>query len=71
MLFTKIIPLYIFGVGISVTSAAVIQKRADPIKVVIGNDDGWATANIRAFHSALNGAGFKVQSILLRIFTTH
>jgi hypothetical protein len=31
-----------------------------PVRVVQGNDDGWAEANIRSFYSALKTAGYDV-----------
>lgn len=33
-------------------------------KVVLTNDDGWATAQIRAQNNALKAAGFNVSSLL-------
>ncbi|KAG8811239.1 hypothetical protein FRC17_002561 [Serendipita sp. 399] len=37
-------------------NAAVVPRT--PLKIIIGNDDGWATANIRAFYNTLKGAGY-------------
>ncbi|KAB5596077.1 hypothetical protein CTheo_349 [Ceratobasidium theobromae] len=34
--------------------------RHGPLKVLVGNDDGWAEANVRAFYQTLNAAGYKV-----------
>ncbi|CAG7850618.1 SubName: Full=Related to acid phosphatase {ECO:0000313/EMBL:CCA72173.1} [Serendipita indica DSM 11827] len=39
-----------------VANAAVLPR--DSLKIVIGNDDGWATANIRTFYNTLKGAGY-------------
>ena len=40
-------------------SAAIIPRA--PIKVVQGNDDGWAVANIRRLFDVLNASGFSVR----------
>ena len=32
-----------------------------PVRVVQGNDDGWAEANVRSFYSALKAAGYDVR----------
>ena len=40
-------------------SAAIIPRA--PIKVVQGNDDGWAVANIRRLFDVLNTNGFSVR----------
>jgi hypothetical protein len=39
---------------------AVVLPRQTGLKVVLGNDDGWATSNIRAFYNSLNQAGYNV-----------
>ena len=39
--------------------AAAVQAQ----NVVLTNDDGWATANIRAQDSALTSAGFNVSAL--------
>ncbi|CAG8624710.1 13297_t:CDS:2, partial [Acaulospora colombiana] len=44
---------------IGLTNAAVIQRDSSLPNIVIGNDDGWATANIRSFYDELKAAGFK------------
>jgi len=41
----------------SVVGAPTISATA-PIKVLVGNDDGWAEANIRAFYQTLVAAGY-------------
>jgi len=38
-------------------AGASVLPRA-PVRVVQGNDDGWAEANIRSFYSALKAAGY-------------
>lgn len=43
---------------LGLANAAVIPRH-DGIKIVIGNDDGWATANIRQFYDTLNQSGHK------------
>lgn len=43
----------------SAVAAPVVVSRA-PLKVLIGNDDGWAEANVRAFYQTLNAAGYNV-----------
>jgi hypothetical protein len=39
---------------------AVVLPRHTGLKVVLGNDDGWATSNIRSFYNSLNQAGYQV-----------
>ncbi|KAG8811236.1 hypothetical protein FRC17_002558, partial [Serendipita sp. 399] len=39
------------------TNAAVVPRTS--LKIIIGNDDGWATANIRALYNTLKGEGYK------------
>ncbi|KAG8751265.1 hypothetical protein FRC12_012522 [Ceratobasidium sp. 428] len=41
----------------SAVGAPAVAPRA-ALKVLIGNDDGWAEANIRAFYQALSAAGY-------------
>lgn len=41
----------------SVAGAPAVAARA-PVKVLVGNDDGWAEANIRAFYETLVSAGY-------------
>ncbi|KDN48658.1 hypothetical protein RSAG8_02645, partial [Rhizoctonia solani AG-8 WAC10335] len=41
----------------SAFGAPTIVER-DSLKVLVGNDDGWAEANIRAFHQTLAAAGY-------------
>jgi len=41
----------------SAIGAPTIATRA-PLKVLIGNDDGWAEANVRAFYQTLTAAGY-------------
>jgi hypothetical protein len=61
-LFTPIMILPLLAL-VSIANAAVI-KRDPSLKIVIGNDDGWATANIRSFYKALKAAGHKVCHLL-------
>ena len=39
---------------------AVAVPRDGGLKIIISNDDGWATANIRTFASTLKSAGYQV-----------
>ncbi|KAF8603722.1 sure-like protein [Ceratobasidium sp. AG-I] len=41
----------------SALGAPALTARA-PFKVLVGNDDGWAEANIRAFYQTLTAAGY-------------
>ncbi|CAE6488511.1 unnamed protein product [Rhizoctonia solani] len=41
----------------SALGAPTVVERA-PLKVLVGNDDGWAEANIRAFYQTLAAAGY-------------
>ncbi|KAF8606448.1 sure-like protein [Ceratobasidium sp. AG-I] len=43
----------------SVFGAPTLLERA-PLKVLIGNDDGWAEANVRAFYQTLSTSGYNV-----------
>ena len=36
--------------------------RAPGVKIVLGNDDGWAEANIRQFYTDLVGSQYDVSS---------
>jgi hypothetical protein len=53
MLFTLLLTL----VGIA---NAVAVPRDGVLKIVISNDDGWATADIRTFATTLKGFGYQV-----------
>jgi hypothetical protein len=49
---------------------AVAVPRDSGLKIIISNDDGWATANIRTFATTLKSAGYQVSrrvSIRLRV----
>ena len=62
----------IFLVAISIVhgaSAAIIPRA--PIKIVQGNDDGWAVANIRRLFDVLNATGFSVRPLHLFIQHIH
>jgi hypothetical protein len=39
---------------------AVVLPRQTGLKVVLGNDDGWATSFIRSFYNSLDQAGYQV-----------
>ena len=43
--------------------SAVLAINDGSAKIVISNDDGWATANIRAQNSALREAGHNVSLV--------
>jgi hypothetical protein len=43
--------------------SATALPRQNSANIVIGNDDGWATTNIRSLYSAIKGAGYKVSSM--------
>ncbi|KAG8706420.1 hypothetical protein FRC09_002420 [Ceratobasidium sp. 395] len=43
----------------SAVGAPTVSPRAG-LKVLIGNDDGWAEANVRAFYQTLSAAGYNV-----------
>ncbi|KAG8741914.1 hypothetical protein FRC10_002279 [Ceratobasidium sp. 414] len=45
--------------SLAVQSAAGVRKPCTQLKVLMGNDDGWAEANIRAFYQTLTAAGYK------------
>ncbi|KAG8817605.1 hypothetical protein FRC19_011264 [Serendipita sp. 401] len=49
---TIITLLALFGAA----NAAVVPRT--PLKIIIGNDDGWATANIRSFYNTLKSSGY-------------
>lgn len=44
---------------VAIANAAVI-RRDTGLKIIIGNDDGWAVANVRKAAAALKGAGYQV-----------
>jgi hypothetical protein len=41
-----------------------LESRATLTKVVLTNDDGWATAGIRAQRNALVAAGFNASAVV-------
>lgn len=43
---------------VSIANAAVLP-RDNSVNIVMGNDDGWATANIRSFYKSLKAAGYQ------------
>ncbi|KAG9079873.1 hypothetical protein FRC06_007364, partial [Ceratobasidium sp. 370] len=47
--------------GLLAVQSAVGAPAAAPhpsVKVLVGNDDGWAEANVRAFYQTLSAAGY-------------
>jgi hypothetical protein len=39
---------------------AIVAPRDGGLDIIISNDDGWATANIRTFATTLKGFGYQV-----------
>jgi 5'-nucleotidase len=41
-------------------ASAVLLQSSSALNILLGNDDSWASANIREFYKALKAAGHKV-----------
>ena len=55
--------IFTFLALVAFTNAAVI-RRDTGVKIIIGNDDGWATANIRKAYNVLKSQGYQVSGEL-------
>lgn len=53
--------------GLLFVIIVLIGGQSQALNVVLTNDDGWATANIRAQFDALNSAGFNVRRSVSRV----
>jgi hypothetical protein len=58
--FNMLISVFTLLSIIGISNAATLRRQEQQLKIVVGNDDGWATANIRALYKALNQAGYMV-----------
>jgi 5'-nucleotidase len=43
-----------------VVASAILLQSSSALNILLGNDDSWASANIREFYKALKAAGHKV-----------
>ncbi len=43
--------------------ASVLAAQASALKIVLNNDDTWASANIREFYKALKASGHDVMLV--------
>ena len=49
-----------FNFALAATLALAALPGASPLRILLGNDDGWAEANIREFYRLLKRSGHDV-----------